>query len=107
MDVSSFSDFFDAACGLTNLLILAEPLNHGDFIFHNNILLMWVNEIEKNEANWKLKETARRERRRLERDEFNLVNPWSPKPKLKCPLSPIFCVYFHFLRRFAFNIFKK
>ena len=74
MDVSSFSDFFDVACGLTNLLILVEPLNHDDFVFNNNILLMWLNEIEENEENRRVKEAARRERRRLERDELILVH---------------------------------
>ena len=72
LDIDSFSDFFDVACGLTNLTILVDPLNHGDWVFNNNILLMWVNEIQENEENRRMKEAARRERRRLEREELIL-----------------------------------
>ena len=36
-----FSSFFDTACGLTNLLILVHPLNYDDWVFNNNLLLLW------------------------------------------------------------------
>ena len=74
LDIDRFSEFFDVACGLTNLLILVEPLNHNDWVFNNNILLLWLNEMEDSEEGRKRKEAGRRERRRLEREELILAH---------------------------------
>lgn len=74
LDNCTFSDYFDVACGLTNLLILVEPLNHDDWVFNNNILVLWINQMEVNAENRKKKEEERRERRRLEREDLILAH---------------------------------
>ena len=72
LSFSSFSWFFDLACGLTNLLILTAPLNHDDWVFNNHLLLLWQNETEEIETKRRTKEKRKRERRTLEREELIL-----------------------------------
>ena len=70
LGITSFSSFCDTACGLTNLLILVHPLNYDDWVFNNNLLMLWEREVQENERMKRTREERERERRLLEREEL-------------------------------------
>ena len=72
--IACFSSFFDTACGLTNLLILVHPLNYDDWVFNNNLLMLWEREVQENERMKRTREEQKRERRQLEREELIIAS---------------------------------
>ena len=65
-----FSSFFDVACALTNLTILASPLNQDDWVFNNNLIERWERELRDRIRNGQQRRERIRTRRTEEREEM-------------------------------------
>ena len=58
-----FSDYFNVACGLTNILITIAPLNFDDWRFNKEIFDRWAEQVSqraaRNKEKYERKKTAR------------------------------------------------
>ena len=68
-----FSDYFNVACGLTNILISMAPLNFDDWRFNQQVFERWAKQVRDRAAHNKDKYQRKKTARLIQQDIVSTV----------------------------------